>query len=110
MLRPYGELHRHFTRGNSMTASTLSGERTVARHSVQVGGRAYTFCLVAPAHLARRTIGEALAGAVAELRAVDTAFSPYRERSLVSALRRSELPTGAYPPPLADIAYRCAAL
>lgn len=93
-----------------MTTATLSSDRTVARHSVQVGGRMYTFCLVAPAHLPRRTIGEALAGAVAELRAVDTTFSPYRQRSLVSALRRGELPTGAYPPPLADIVYRCAAL
>jgi len=93
-----------------MTTSTLSGERTVARHSVQVGGRMFTFCLVSPAHLPRRAIGEALAGAVAELRAVDMAFSPYRERSLVSALRRGELTAGAYPPPLADIMYRCAAL
>jgi FAD:protein FMN transferase len=99
------------TRGmKAMTAATLSGERTVARHSVQVGGRMYTFCLVAPAYLARRTIGEALAGAVAELRAVDMAFSPYRRRSLVSALRRGDLPAGTYPPPLADIIYRCAAL
>src|SRR5256714_12755167 len=92
------------------TATLPRSERTVARHSVQVGGRMYTFCLVAPAHLPRRTIGEALAGAVAELRAVDTTFSPYRQRSLVSALRRGELPTGTYPPPLADITYRCAAL
>ncbi|TML32507.1 MAG: FAD:protein FMN transferase [Actinobacteria bacterium] len=92
------------------TATLPRSERTVARHTVQVGGRMYTFCLVAPAHLARRVLGEALAGAVAELRAVDMAFSPYRGRSLVSALRRGELTAGAYPPPLADIVYRCAAL
>ncbi len=85
-------------------------ERTVARHSVQVGGTIYAFCLAAPARLSRRAIGEALAGAVAELRAVDAAFSPYRQRSLTSALRRGELSADAYPPPLADIMYRCAAL
>jgi thiamine biosynthesis lipoprotein len=97
-----------------MTAPTLStsnsGHRTVARHTVQVGGRGYTFCLVAPGDLSRRQIGEALAGAVAELRAVDLAFSPYRQRSLVSALRRGELTVGGYPPPLTDVMYRCAAL
>jgi FAD:protein FMN transferase len=85
-------------------------ERTVARHSVQVGGSVYAFCLAAPARLSRRAIGEALAGAVAELRAVDAAFSPFRQRSLTSALRRGELSADAYPPPLADVVYRCAAL
>jgi thiamine biosynthesis lipoprotein len=93
-----------------MTAPALSRNTTVARHTVQVGGRIYTFCLVAPAELARRKIGEALAGAVAELRAVDAAFSPHRPRSLVSALRRGELSAGSYPPPLTDVVYRCAAL
>jgi thiamine biosynthesis lipoprotein len=87
-----------------------SGERTVARHSVQVGGTTYAFCLAAPATLSRRAIGEALAGAVAELRAVDAAFSPYRQRSLTSAVRRGELSAGTYPPPLTDLVYRCAAL
>ena len=93
-----------------MTAVALSASPTVARHTVQVGGRMYTFCLVAPAELERRRIGEALAGAVAELRAVDAAFSPYRERSLVSAVRRGELSARSYPPPLTDVVYRCAAL
>jgi len=93
-----------------MSTAALSPHPTVARHTVQVGGRMYTFCLVAPAGLERRRIGEALAGAVAELRAVDTAFSPYRQRSLVSAVRRGELSPRSYPPPLTDVVYRCAAL
>jgi thiamine biosynthesis lipoprotein len=106
----YGEITA-YTRGIvAMTAPALSAGSTVARHTVQVGGRMYTFCLVAPAELSRRQIGEALAGAVAELRAVDMAFSPYRQRSLVSAMRRGELSARSYPPPLTDLVYRCAAL
>src|SRR5207247_5991689 len=66
----------------------FEAERTIARHTVQVGGSNYAFCLAAPGDLSRRTIGEALAGAVAELRAVDAAFSPSRRRSLVSLVRR----------------------
>ncbi len=84
------------------------GERIVARHSVQVTGTVYAFCLAAPAGTDRRVIGEALASAVAELRAVDAAFSPYHRRSLVSSVRRGELSPDAYPPPLADIVARCA--
>src|SRR5947209_6047888 len=86
------------------------GERTIARHTVQVGAVTYAFCLAAQADLTRRQIGEALAGAVAELRAVDTAFSPYRQRSLVSLVRRGELNPAGYPPPLAEVVRRCAAL
>src|SRR5256886_17504311 len=89
---------------------TGSGERTVARHSVQVGSSTYAFCLAAPGDLSRRAIGEALAGAVAELRAVDAAFSPYRGRSLVSLIRRGELNPAGYPPPLVEVVRRCAAL
>jgi FAD:protein FMN transferase len=85
-------------------------ERTIARHTVQVGGSTYSFCLAAPADLTRRAIGEALAGAVAELRAVDTTFSPYRQRSLVSLVRRGELTPAGYPPPLVEVIRRCAAL
>jgi thiamine biosynthesis lipoprotein len=86
------------------------GERTIARHTVRVGHTVFAFCLGAPADLSRRTIGEALAGAVAELRAVDAAFSPYRQRSLVSLVRRGELSPAGYPPPLAEVVRRCAAL
>jgi thiamine biosynthesis lipoprotein len=89
---------------------SASSERVVARHSVQITGTIYAFCLIAPPATARRTIGEALAAAVAELRAVDTALSPYHPRSLVSAVRRGELAPDAFPPPLADIVARCAAM
>jgi thiamine biosynthesis lipoprotein len=85
-------------------------DRIVARHSVQVTGTTFSFCLAAPPGMSRRTIGEALAAAVAELRAVDTAFSPFRQRSLVSAVRRGELSPETYPPPLTDIVTRCAAM
>jgi FAD:protein FMN transferase len=87
-----------------------SSERVVARHSVQITGTAYAFCLIAPPSLARRTIGEALAAAVAELRAVDAAFSPFHPRSLVSAVRRGELTPEGYPPPLAEVVARCEAM
>jgi thiamine biosynthesis lipoprotein len=82
-------------------------ERVIARHSVQITGTAYSFCLAAPPDMARRTMGEALAAAVAELRAVDAAFSPFHTRSLVSAVRRGELVADSYPPPLAEIIRRC---
>jgi thiamine biosynthesis lipoprotein len=85
-------------------------ERTIARHTVQVGTNTYSFCLAAPGDLPRRAIGEALAGAVAELRAVDAAFSPFRGRSLVSRVRRGELLPAGYPPPLAEVVRRCAVL
>jgi thiamine biosynthesis lipoprotein len=74
---------------------------------VQITGTVYAFCLIAPPSLPRRGIGEALAAAVAELRAVDAAFSPYHPRSLVSAVRRGELALEAYPPPLAEVMARC---
>ena len=88
----------------------FEAERTIARHTVQVAGSDYAFCLAAPGDLSRRAIGEALAGAVAELRAVDAALSPYRQRSLVSLVRRGELTPAGYPPPLVEVVRRCAAL
>lgn len=84
--------------------------RIAARHRTQVLGKDIRFDIVAPVELDRRQVGEALAAAVAELRAVDAAFSPFRPRSLVSAVRRGELPPDAYPPPLAEVVRRCAAL
>src|SRR6266702_2197318 len=89
---------------------TFEAERTIARHTVQVAGSEYAFCLAGPGDLSRRAIGEALAGAVAELRAVDAALSPYRQRSLVSLVRRGELTPAGYPPPLVEVVRRCAAL
>jgi len=87
-----------------------SPERVIARHSVQITGTVYAFCLAAPPDMARRTIGEALAAAVAELRAVDAAFSPFHSRSLVSAVRRGELTPDSYPPPLAEVVQCCDAM
>ena len=88
----------------------MSADRIVARHRTQVMGTHVSFSIFAPSDLTRRDIGEAIGGAVAELRAVDQAFSPYRARSLVSAVRRGELGPGSYPPPLVDILTRCAAM
>jgi FAD:protein FMN transferase len=85
-----------------------TGDRFVARHRTQALGTEISFCLSAPADLPRRRIGEAIAAAVAEIRAVEAAFSPFRPRSLVSAVRRGELLHEAYPPPLADVVERCA--
>src|SRR5256884_1920412 len=88
----------------------FEAERTIARHTVQVGSSPYASGLAARGAPSRRAIGEALAGAVAELRAVDAAFSPYRGRSLVSLIRRGELNPAGYPPPLVEVVRRCAAL
>jgi thiamine biosynthesis lipoprotein len=80
----------------------MTGERIFARHRTQVMGTHTSFNIFAPSELSRREIGEALAAAVAELRAVDATFSPYRRRSLVSAVRRGDLDPSGYPPPLVD--------
>jgi FAD:protein FMN transferase len=84
--------------------------RIVARHRTQVLGKDIRFDIVAPPGMDRREVGDAIATAVAELRAVDAAFSPFRPRSLVSAVRRGELSADGYPPPLAEVVRRCAAL
>jgi thiamine biosynthesis lipoprotein len=73
------------------------------RQAVEVMGTVFSFCLVAPADLAAR----AVSAAVAELRAVDAAFSPYRTDSMVSRVRRGELTPSAYPPHLIDVVDRC---
>jgi thiamine biosynthesis lipoprotein len=88
----------------------MTGERIFARHRTQVMGTHTSFNIFAPSDLSRREIGEALAAAVAELRAVDATFSPYRKRSLVNAVRRGDLDPAGYPPPLVDILTRCAAM
>jgi thiamine biosynthesis lipoprotein len=85
----------------------LNGDRFVARHRTRALGKEISFLLSAPAALPRRRISEALGAAVAELRAVDAAFSPVHRRSLVSAVRRGELSHEAYPPPLAEVVARC---
>ena len=76
------------------------------RYVVDVMGTVFSFCLVAPADRAAR----AMAAATAELRAVDAAFSPYRTDSMVSRIRRGELPPAAYPPLLLEVVDRCGAM
>lgn len=79
----------------------------VARHETNIMGKNFLFFLNAPDGTNRRQVSEGLAAAVAELRAVEYTFSPLREESLVSMLRRDELRPDAYPPPLADVVRRC---
>ncbi len=88
--------------------STPTVDRLVARHRTQALGTEISFCLSAPSDLPRRRISEALGAAVAELRAVDVAFSPTQQRSLVNAVRRGQLTHDAYPPPLVEVVARCA--
>ncbi|HWB34670.1 MAG TPA: FAD:protein FMN transferase, partial [Rugosimonospora sp.] len=90
------------------TLGAPAGDRFVARHRTQVLGTEVSFCLSASTELPRRRISEALGAAVAELRAVDAAFSPAHRRSLVNAVRRGELAHDAYPPPLAEVVALCA--
>jgi thiamine biosynthesis lipoprotein len=59
--------------------------------------------------MSRRAVGEALADAVAELRAVDLTYSPLRRGSLVSRLRRGEVRVEAYAP-LVELVERCDAM
>ncbi|MFB9234216.1 FAD:protein FMN transferase [Plantactinospora siamensis] len=84
-------------------------DRIVARHTVQTSTAEFRLVLNAPAALGRRGLSEALADAVAELRAIDVTYSPLRADSLVARLRRGEISAEAYPP-LADIVARCAAM
>jgi thiamine biosynthesis lipoprotein len=98
----------------SLPATLLSDPRTeadrlVVRHRVDTSTTEFALCLVAPVYMTRRQAGEALADAVAELRAVDATFSPTRRDSLVSRLRREEISVDTYAP-LADIVARCAAM
>ncbi|MFD0822558.1 FAD:protein FMN transferase, partial [Micromonospora zhanjiangensis] len=86
-----------------------SADRIVARHSLQTSTAQYLLVLNAPADLGRRGTGEAIADAVAELRAIDVTYSPLHPDSLVSRLRRGEISADSYPP-LADIVARCAAM
>lgn len=93
----------------ALATAPLLGDRVVARHTVQTSTAAYTLVLNGSTLLGRRGVSEALAEAVAELRAVDLAYGPLVPGSLVSRLRRGEITTEAYPP-LADLIARCAAM
>ncbi|GAA4676397.1 FAD:protein FMN transferase [Phytohabitans rumicis] len=91
-------------------ASTAAAAgRVVARHAVHTSAADFSLMLVAPEWMSRRAISEAIADAVAELRAIDVTYSPLRRNSLVSLLRRGEVSAEAYPP-LADIVARCDAM
>jgi FAD:protein FMN transferase len=91
-------------------ASTAAAAgRLVARHAVHTSAADFSLLLVAPEWMTRRALSEALADAVAELRAIDVTYSPLRRNSLVSLLRRDEVSPDAYPP-LADIVARCDAM
>ncbi len=85
------------------------GGRLVVRHRVRTSAVTFGFCFVAPAWMSRRRAGDALADAVAELRAIDTTFSPLRAGSLVARLRRGEIAADTYAP-LADLVERCLAM
>ncbi|MEU8025230.1 MULTISPECIES: FAD:protein FMN transferase [Micromonospora] len=84
-------------------------DRIAVQHTVRTGTAEYSLLLNAPSWLGRRGVGEALADAVAELRAVDLTYGPTRPDSLVSRLRRGEISPESYAP-LADLVDRCAAM
>ncbi|MDG4823493.1 FAD:protein FMN transferase [Asanoa sp. WMMD1127] len=81
----------------------------VAHHTVQTSTAGFTLTLVSPAAMSRRDLAAAIADAVGELRAIDVAYSPIRESSLVARLRRGEVSADAYAP-LADLVARCDAM
>ncbi|MCX4473992.1 Thiamine biosynthesis lipoprotein ApbE precursor [Micromonospora sp. MW-13] len=84
-------------------------DRIAVQHTVRTSTAEYSLLLNAPNWLGRRGVGEALADAVAELRAIDLTYGPNRRDSLVSRLRRGEISPESYPP-LADLVDRCAAM
>lgn len=106
---------RHIDDGPGISPALLlsdpraEADRLVIRHRVDTTTTGFALCLVAPRLMSRRESGEALADAVAELRAVDATFSTVRRDSLVSRLRRGEIAVDTYAP-LADIVARCAAM
>ncbi|WBB82010.1 FAD:protein FMN transferase [Micromonospora sp. WMMD882] len=87
----------------------VASDRLTVTHTVRTSGAEYTLVLNAPDWLGRRGVGEALADAVAELRALDLTYGPARPESLVSRLRRGEIGADSYAP-LADLVNRCAAM
>jgi thiamine biosynthesis lipoprotein len=91
------------------TAAAAATGRIVVRHAVQTSAADFSLMLVAPEAMSRRAVSEALADAVAELRAIDATFSPVRSTSLVARLRRGEVSADVYAP-LADIVARCDAM
>ncbi|HEY6593504.1 MAG TPA: FAD:protein FMN transferase [Asanoa sp.] len=86
-----------------------AGGGMVVRHTVPTTTATFSLTLVTPGTMSRRAVSEALADAVAELRAVDLTYSPLRRGSLVSKLRRGEVAVDAYPP-LVELVERCDAM
>jgi FAD:protein FMN transferase len=93
----------------ALPVAPLMGNRVVARHTVQTSTAAYTLVINGPVWMGRRGVSEALASAVAELRAVDRAYGPLVRDSLVARFRRGEITAEAFPP-LADLVARCAGM
>jgi FAD:protein FMN transferase len=91
------------------TYPRAAGGGLVVRHTVPTTTATFALTLVTPPAMSRRAVGEALADAVAELRAVDLTYSPLRAGSLVSRLRRGEVQVDAYGP-LVELVERCDAL
>ncbi|WP_329019851.1 FAD:protein FMN transferase [Micromonospora rifamycinica] len=85
------------------------GGRIAVQHRVRTGTAEYSLLLNAPEELGRRTVGDALRDAVAELRAIDLTYGPNRPESLVSRLRRGEISPESYLP-LTDLVDRCTAM
>ncbi|TWH68771.1 thiamine biosynthesis lipoprotein [Micromonospora olivasterospora] len=96
-------------RSHRLDRSVAPVDRIVVRHTVRTATAEYTLLLNAPDRQGRRGVGEALADAVGELRAIDLTYGPTRPGSLVSRLRRGEISPESYPP-LADLVDRCAAM
>jgi thiamine biosynthesis lipoprotein len=94
---------------NTVAHATAANGGLVAHHTVQTSTAGFTLTLVSPTAMSRRELAAAIADAVAELRAIDVAYSPLRESSLVARLRRGEIAADAYAP-LADLIARCDAM
>jgi FAD:protein FMN transferase len=76
---------------------------TPTRHAVGLMGTVFSFCLMETGERACSAID----AAIAELRAVDDAFSPFRADSLVAQVRRGDPMTAEYPHLLAEVVRRC---
>jgi thiamine biosynthesis lipoprotein len=81
----------------------MTAAARATRHAVRIMGTVFSFCLMACGDRARW----AIEAAIAELHAVDEAFSPFRSDSLVARLRCGDLAPTAYPRLLAEVVRRC---
>jgi thiamine biosynthesis lipoprotein len=81
----------------------MTAAARATRHAVSIMGTVFSFCLMDCGDRARWAID----AAIAELHAVDEAFSPFRTDSLVAQVRRGELAPAAYPHLLAEVVRCC---